>query len=72
MDSELSEPALLEFHYSATGVRELDRIAIEDRGIPGLTLMKRAAEACVDVLLNEWPEASRVAVVCGSGNNGNS
>jgi len=55
--------------YSASEVRELDRIAIESRGIPGLTLMKRAAAACVDVLLKRWPTVSDVFVFCGSGNN---
>ena len=55
--------------YSAAQVRELDRIAIEEYGIPGLTLMKRAAEACVEALLVSWPDPGKVAIVCGSGNN---
>lgn len=55
--------------YSAAQVRELDRIAIEDHGVPGLTLMKRAAEACVEVLLNRWPSPGSVSIICGSGNN---
>lgn len=55
--------------YKAAEVRELDRIAIEDEGIPGLTLMKRAAEACVVSLLRRWPDSRRILVLCGSGNN---
>ncbi len=55
--------------YSAEQVRELDRIAIEERGISGLTLMKRAAEACVLTLLEHWPAPGPIAVLCGSGNN---
>jgi NAD(P)H-hydrate repair Nnr-like enzyme with NAD(P)H-hydrate epimerase domain len=31
--------------YTAAQVRELDRIAIEEAGIPGYTLMTRAGEA---------------------------
>ena len=55
--------------YSAEQVRELDRIAIESRGIPGLKLMHRAASACVDVLMQRWPDADSLFVFCGSGNN---
>ncbi|HOB61173.1 MAG TPA: NAD(P)H-hydrate dehydratase [Candidatus Competibacteraceae bacterium] len=55
--------------YRAAQVRELDRIAIQERGIPGYTLMNRAGEAAFNLLRNRWPEARRIAVVCGSGNN---
>lgn len=55
--------------YTASQVRELDRIAIEEHQLPGLLLMKRAAQACVDALLNHWRGTTRVAVFCGSGNN---
>lgn len=56
--------------YSATQVRELDRRAIEDGGIPGYTLMRRAAQAAFDALRAHWPHARAVAVLCGPGNNG--
>ena len=55
--------------YRAAQVRKLDRIAIEDRGIPGYTLMSRAGEAAFKLLRQRWPDASRIAVVCGGGNN---
>ncbi|HSW15411.1 MAG TPA: NAD(P)H-hydrate dehydratase [Solimonas sp.] len=55
--------------YSAAQVRELDRRAIEG-GIPGYTLMQRAAAACWQELLRRWPQAERIAVVAGPGNNG--
>ncbi|MDS4041802.1 MAG: NAD(P)H-hydrate dehydratase [Candidatus Competibacter sp.] len=55
--------------YRAAQVRELDRIAIEERGIPGYTLMNRAGEAAFKLLRQRWPDASRIAVVCGGGNN---
>lgn len=56
--------------YTAAQVRELDRLAIEACKIPGVTLMRRAGEAAFDLLRARWPRARRVAVVCGSGNNG--
>ncbi|MBT4161270.1 MAG: NAD(P)H-hydrate epimerase, partial [Gammaproteobacteria bacterium] len=55
--------------YTAAQVRELDRVTIEEEGIPGITLMKRAGQACVDAMLGRWPNPGRVAVLCGSGNN---
>lgn len=55
--------------YQAAQVRELDRVTIQDRGVPGLILMRRAAKACVEELLARWPDPKKVAVLCGSGNN---
>ena len=57
---------------TAQQMRELDRIAIEERGIPSTLLMENAARAVADEalsLLKDRPEA-RVAVLCGPGNNG--
>ncbi|MFN2349179.1 MAG: NAD(P)H-hydrate dehydratase [Thioalkalivibrio sp.] len=56
--------------YSAAQVRELDRRAIQDHGIPGYTLMCSAGEAAFAALLERWPGAQRVGVLCGPGNNG--
>lgn len=55
--------------YSVGQVRELDRITIEERGVPGYTLMQRAASFSYQVLKKHWPEAQSIAVVCGAGNN---
>ena len=55
--------------YTAAEVRELDRIAIEDRGIPGIALMKRAGRAVFDEVRRRWPAGRSLTVVCGSGNN---
>ncbi len=55
--------------YDSAGVRELDRVAIEEYAIPGITLMKRAAQSCVEHLLTRWHAATRIVVVCGNGNN---
>lgn len=55
--------------YRAAQVRELDRIAIQERGIPGFELMSRAGYAVFQCLRSKWPYARSVAVFCGSGNN---
>lgn len=56
--------------YRAADVRRLDALAIKDHGIAGLTLMKRAGGAVFSTLMSRWPEARRVLVCCGAGNNG--
>ena len=56
--------------YRARDVRELDRLAIEAGGIPGIELMERAGLESWRVLRERWPSARRVAVVAGPGNNG--
>lgn len=56
--------------YSAAQVRALDTWEIEKRRVEGYTLMTRAAEASLKLLRARWPQARRVAVVCGAGNNG--
>ncbi|MEY4932227.1 MAG: hypothetical protein RLZZ403_547, partial [Pseudomonadota bacterium] len=55
--------------HSVAQVREMDRYAIDDLGIPGLTLMTRAGEAALAALQVAWPMAERVLIVCGNGNN---
>ncbi len=53
--------------------RELDRIAIQERGIPGLQLMGSAGAAVADWILTQIQPSSSsdpVAIVCGKGNNG--
>lgn len=55
--------------YRIEQVRALDRLAIEQCGIAGYTLMTRAAAAALDVLRAEWPRAHHVLVCCGAGNN---
>jgi hydroxyethylthiazole kinase-like uncharacterized protein yjeF len=56
--------------YTAAQVRALDRYAIEQCQLGGYELMQRAASAIVKLLRFRWPRARRVAVICGSGNNG--
>lgn len=56
--------------YAAADVRELDRRAIQDHGIPGYTLMQRAAAATWQTARRAWGLPDRLVVFCGSGNNG--
>lgn len=56
--------------YRAAQVRELDRIAIEEVGIPSDELMRRAGEAAFAELRQRWAGVRRLAVFCGRGNNG--
>lgn len=56
--------------YLAANVRELDRLAIEEFGIPGYTLIQRAGSAAFNALLARWPKTRSVLCCCGSGNNG--
>lgn len=58
---------------TAAQMKELDRQAIADRGIPSIDLMERAAEGVAKAvleLLPDRPGKCRVTVFCGAGNNG--
>ena len=55
--------------YSSEAVRQLDATAIR-AGTPGLQLMQRAGAAAFTALRRHWPQARRVLVLCGAGNNG--
>jgi NAD(P)H-hydrate epimerase len=63
-------PALPGALYTARQVRDLDRRAIDELGIPGCELMTRAGHATLNALRALWPGAGSIAVLCGPGNNG--
>lgn len=56
--------------YTADQVRAIDRVAITGLGIPGLELMQRAATAAFALLRRRWPDARRLLLLAGNGNNG--
>ena len=55
--------------YTGGETRALDRRAIDECGIPGFVLMHRAGVAAFRHLRRRWPEARRITVACGAGNN---
>lgn len=58
---------------TSSQMRELDRRAICDRGIPSIDLMEKAAACVAEAaleLLPVRPGRARAAVLCGAGNNG--
>ena len=55
--------------YTATQVRELDRMAIHEKAISGYQLMCRAGQALADCVARRWPAVTEVCVLCGPGNN---
>jgi NAD(P)H-hydrate epimerase len=56
--------------YDSAAAREVDRLATAALGGDGYVLMQRAGQAAWRVLLQRWPQAQRLVVACGSGNNG--
>lgn len=55
--------------YRADQVREIERAAIA-AGIPAVQMMRRAADAGWQLIQRRWPEARRIHVLAGPGNNG--
>ncbi len=53
-------------------IRDLDRRAMAEMGLPGVVLMENAGRAVIDVMLRFYGNLStqRIGVYCGGGNNG--
>jgi NAD(P)H-hydrate epimerase len=58
------------FWLSRAEVRDLDRRAIHEFGVPGVVLMENAGRGAAELLLRLNPDRQRVLVLCGPGNNG--
>jgi NAD(P)H-hydrate epimerase len=56
--------------YTAEQVRRLDKCAIEGHGIPGIALMERAGACVFEATRQVFPDARKLLVLCGGGNNG--
>ncbi len=65
----MSLPSWLGPLPGAAEQRALDKWAIDDQRIPGLTLMERAGRGLAD-LAGELVPTGAIAAVCGKGNNG--
>jgi hydroxyethylthiazole kinase-like uncharacterized protein yjeF len=57
---------------TASQMKQLDRKAVEEYGIPGMVLMENAGRSVCDSVEDRFGEITglQVAVVCGRGNNG--
>ena len=55
---------------SASDMREIDRLTSERFGVPSLVLMENAGTAVAQFVIERFPAARRVGIVCGKGNNG--
>jgi len=55
---------------SASEMRQIDRVTTERFGVPSLNLMENAGTAVAKFVLTQYPNARRVGVICGKGNNG--
>jgi NAD(P)H-hydrate epimerase len=55
--------------YTAAQIGELEGLAIKEYSTPGIELMSRAGNAVFRHLRIKLPNANKIAVFCGSGNN---
>lgn len=57
---------------TAAQMREVDRVTIEERGIPGLILMENAGARVYELLAHRFSplDTQRIVILCGKGNNG--
>ena len=56
--------------YSTEAARSLDRRAVTELGIPSEQLMARAGMAAARLIMQRWPLAQTIEILCGAGNNG--
>ncbi|MCL1874984.1 MAG: NAD(P)H-hydrate dehydratase [Synergistaceae bacterium] len=57
-------------YYKSSDIREADRIATEQFGIPGFALMENAGRGAAEALMERYLEAHNILILCGPGNNG--
>lgn len=56
--------------YQTDQIRELERLAEERFGIAGDVMMQRAGKAALETLFRRFPQAKKISIFCGGGNNG--
>lgn len=54
----------------ANEIAQVDRLTIQDSGIPSLVLMESAGRCVFDVIKSNIWDKDRFLIVAGSGNNG--
>jgi hydroxyethylthiazole kinase-like uncharacterized protein yjeF len=55
--------------YTSQQIRQLEQ-ALFDSGIVSHELMFNAGKAAFSILQQQWPQAKKIVVLCGAGNNG--
>ncbi|MCG6919962.1 MAG: NAD(P)H-hydrate dehydratase [Acidobacteria bacterium] len=55
---------------TADEMRRADRVTIDEIGLPGAVLMENAGAAVAASIRERFPDARRIVVLCGKGNNG--
>jgi hydroxyethylthiazole kinase-like uncharacterized protein yjeF len=55
---------------SASEMRDIDAMTSLRYGVPSLSLMENAGAAVAAFIRERYPQSSRIAVICGKGNNG--
>lgn len=65
------------YKLTAAQCRKIDQIAIEEWGIPGIVLMENAGRGAAEIIASHLRfnttislDTARLAIICGSGNNG--
>ena len=66
----MTTPTLAAALFTAAQSHAIDAQAMQVLGVDSPTLMARAADAAFRALRRRWPEARRIVVLCGPGNNG--
>ena len=56
--------------YQARAIQEIERVVIEQHGVSGIVLMRRAGEAAFKQIMTRYSSIHHLVVVCGAGNNG--
>ena len=56
--------------YRAQQIKDFEGLAAEQAGTTSYGLMKRAGQACYQVFSTHFPEATKILVLTGQGNNG--
>lgn len=65
----MTRPEATQRTFCRNELRDLDRRAVEDYGLPGAVLMENAGRGAAEVLLNEGAKGP-VVICAGKGNNG--
>lgn len=61
---------MTDFTLTREQVRDLDRRAAGEYGLPGVVLMENAGRGCAELLMRLNPGRSPTLILCGPGNNG--